>query len=81
MPSSEIKGGTILSRVLNDKYVLVNQLKQYRNYLRLPSGDNRNGLDSCARSVYDVEDASLAHGESRQQMDFTRGQRQFSTTA
>jgi hypothetical protein len=40
MLSSVIEGGIILSRVLNDKYVLVNQLKQYRNYLRLLYGDS-----------------------------------------
>ncbi len=39
MLSSVIEGGIILSRVLDDKYVLVNQLKQYRNYLRLLYGD------------------------------------------
>lgn len=42
MLSSMIEGGIILSRVLDDKYVLVNQLKQYRNYLRMLYGDNRN---------------------------------------
>ncbi len=39
MLSSIIEGGIILSRVLDDKYILVNQLKQYRNYLRLLFGD------------------------------------------
>lgn len=39
MLSSVIEGGIILSRVLDDKYVLVNQLRQYRNYLRLLYGD------------------------------------------
>jgi len=33
--SSIIEGGIILSRVLHDKMVLVAQLKQYRNYIRL----------------------------------------------
>jgi TetR/AcrR family transcriptional repressor of nem operon len=35
MLSSVIEGGIILSRILDDKYVLVNQLRQYRNYVRL----------------------------------------------
>ncbi len=39
MLSSVIEGGIIVSRVLDDKYVLVNQLKQYRNYIRLLYGD------------------------------------------
>ena len=39
MLSSVIEGGIIVSRVVDDKYVLVNQLKQYRNYVRLLYGD------------------------------------------
>lgn len=39
MLSSVIEGGIILSRILDDKYVLVKQLKEYRNYLRLLYGD------------------------------------------
>lgn len=42
MLSSTIEGGIILSRVLDDKYILVNQLRQYRNYLRLLYGDHIN---------------------------------------
>ncbi len=35
MLSGVIEGGIILSRVLNDKMVLVQQLRQYRNYIKL----------------------------------------------
>lgn len=35
MLSSIIEGGIIMSKVLNDRYILSNQILQYRNYIRL----------------------------------------------
>lgn len=35
MLSAVIEGGIILSRVLDDKMILVQQLRQYRNYIKL----------------------------------------------
>jgi AcrR family transcriptional regulator len=35
MLSGTIEGGIILSRILNDKLVLAQQLRQYRNYIKL----------------------------------------------
>ncbi len=39
MLSSVIEGGIIMSKVLNDRSILPNQLLQYRNYIRLVFGD------------------------------------------
>jgi len=39
MLSSIIEGGIIMSKVLNDRRILPNQLLQYRNYIRLVFGD------------------------------------------
>lgn len=39
MLTSVIEGGIILSRCLNDREILPNQLLQYRNYIRLVFGD------------------------------------------
>ncbi len=39
MLSSVIEGGIIMSKVLNDRHILPNQLLQYRNYIRLVFGD------------------------------------------
>jgi len=39
MLSSVIEGGIIMSKVLNDRNILPNQLLQYRNYIRLVFGD------------------------------------------
>ncbi len=39
MLSSVIEGGIIMSKVLNDRSILPNQLLQFRNYIRLLFGD------------------------------------------
>jgi len=39
MLSSVIEGGIIMSKVLNDRNILPNQLLHYRNYIRLVFGD------------------------------------------
>jgi TetR/AcrR family transcriptional repressor of nem operon len=39
MLSSIIEGGIIMSKVLDDRHVLPNQLLQYRSYIRLVFGD------------------------------------------
>jgi len=39
MLSSVIEGGIIMSKVLEDKRILPNQLLHYRNYIRLVFGD------------------------------------------
>jgi AcrR family transcriptional regulator len=39
MLSSVIEGGIIMSKVLNDRRILPNQLLQYRDYIRLVFGD------------------------------------------
>jgi len=39
MLSSVIEGGIIMSKVLDDKRILPNQLLNYRNYIRLVFGD------------------------------------------
>jgi TetR/AcrR family transcriptional repressor of nem operon len=39
MLSSVIEGGIIMSKVLNDRTILPNQLLQFRNYVRLVFGD------------------------------------------
>ncbi len=39
MLSTVIEGGIIMSKVLNDKHILPNQILQYRNYIRLAFGD------------------------------------------
>jgi len=39
MLSGTIEGGIILSRVLNDKMVLPQQIRQYRNYIKLLFAD------------------------------------------
>lgn len=38
MLSSIVEGGIIMSKVLNDKRILPDQLLQYRNYIRLVFG-------------------------------------------
>jgi len=39
MLSSIIEGGIIMSKVLDDRTILSNQLLQYRSYIRLVFGD------------------------------------------
>jgi hypothetical protein len=39
MLSSVIKGGSIMSKVLDDRHILPNQLMHYRSYIRLVFGD------------------------------------------
>ena len=39
MLTSVIEGGIVMSRCLNDKHILPNQLLQFRNYMRLAFGD------------------------------------------
>jgi hypothetical protein len=39
MLSSVIEGGIVMSKVLNDRNVLPNQILQFRNYVRLAFGD------------------------------------------
>lgn len=39
MLSSVIEGGIVMSKVLNDRHVLPNQILQYRSYVRLLFGD------------------------------------------
>ena len=39
MLSSVIEGGIIMSKVLDDKSILPNQLQHYRNYIHLVFGD------------------------------------------
>ena len=39
MLTSVIEGGIVMSRSLDDKYILPNQLLQFRNYMRLAFGD------------------------------------------
>ena len=39
VPPSIIEGGIVLSKVLDAKDILPNQLLQYRNYIRLVFGD------------------------------------------
>lgn len=39
MLSSVIEGGIIMSKVLDDRHILPNQLLHYRSYIRLVFGD------------------------------------------
>ncbi len=39
MLSSLIEGGIIMSKVLDDRHILLNQLRHYRSYIRLVFGD------------------------------------------
>lgn len=45
MLSSIIEGGIIVSRVVDDRHILVNQIRQYRSYIRLLFGDVRSVND------------------------------------
>jgi hypothetical protein len=39
MLTSIIEGGIVMSKVLDDRHILPNQLLQYRHYIRLVFGD------------------------------------------